>query len=84
MSHTQNSSCYAQRIAACRKFILTPNPGANSNQWSPMPNGFTQSIVGNGTVCAAVSISSLYNVASYNYPAVYGTYNVTTPYVFRK
>ncbi len=84
ISHTQNSSCYAQRVSACRKFISTPNTGTTSSQWLPIPVGFSQLILTNGTVCAAVSITSMFNVAYYNYPAVYGYYNVTTPYVNRK
>jgi hypothetical protein len=81
LSHTQNSSCLSQRITACRKFITTPNSGAFGNQWYPLPVGYTQLVLTNGTVCAAISITSIYNVAYFNYPSVYGAYNITTPYI---
>jgi len=81
LTHTQNSSCVAQRIAACRRFITTPNSGSSSNQWSPLPAAYTQLVVANGTFCAAISITNIYNVAYYNYASVYNYYNVTTPYI---
>lgn len=74
ISHTQNSSCYARRAAACRAFITTPNTGSYGNQWSPLPAGYTQLIVTNYTGCAAIAVTNIANVYYYNYARIYGTY----------
>jgi len=77
LTRYQNSSCVVRRATACRSFITTPNPGGYSNQWYPFSNGYTQLVVTNVTGCAAVSISSIYNVYYYNYASIYGRYNIT-------
>lgn len=80
LTHSQNSSCVAHRAAACRAFITTPNPGGFGNQWVPVPSGYTQLVVANVTGCATISITSLYNVAYYNYGTIYGRYNLSLPF----
>jgi len=76
LTYQQNSSCVAQRAAACRAFIANPNTGTTSNQWSPFPVGFTQLIITNITGCAAISIGSMSNVYYYNYASLYNRTNV--------
>ncbi|UJR33602.1 hypothetical protein I4U23_021039 [Adineta vaga] len=73
----ENSSCTARRATACRSFITTPNNGYNGNRWFPLPAGYSQVIYTNGTGCASISISSIYNIGTSAYPLVYSRYNLT-------
>jgi hypothetical protein len=81
LTSNQNSSCLAQRAAACRAFITTPNNGSvsSTNQWSPFPYGYTQLVNTNGTGCAAISISNIYNIAASSYASLNSRYNITRP-----
>lgn len=77
---SRNSSCVARRAAACLNFIATPNTniGSTNNQWLPFPNSFTQLVVTNITGCAAISITSMYNVYYNNYGSVYNYFSNVT------
>jgi hypothetical protein len=81
LTSSQNSSCLARRASACRAFITTPNNGSGSfaNQWSPFPNGYSQLVYTNGTSCAGISISNIYNVAASSYASLNSRYNITRP-----
>ena len=71
-SRRQNSSCVARRTAACQAFVRS------TDVWTPFPAAYTQLVVGNGSNCAAIAVTRVRNLATYDYLGVAIRFNTSS------